>query len=200
MLPEHCNLKPDDHCTYMGEYTARKGAAHSGTNQLIMNFKKGPDRRGKPDWGYKAGAIQTVGSSMAHCLRPYAQQLTLVPVPPSKCKTDIAYDDRMIQALAECQCQIPDIDCRELVIQTHSTRASHESGDRLSSDDLIALYTIEDSLINGARGTLLVVDDMLTTGSHYRAMYAVLRARFPGHVIAGLFIARRVLGCDFDPV
>ena len=38
---------------------------------------------------------------------------------------------------------------------------------------------------------IAVVDDVLTTGAHYRAAKSLLSARFPGTRIAGLFIARR---------
>ena len=39
---------------------------------------------------------------------------------------------------------------------------------------------------------LVIVDDVLTAGTHYRAMEDVLSARFPAALIVGIFIARRV--------
>ena len=37
-----------------------------------------------------------------------------------------------------------------------------------------------------------IVDDVLTAGTHYRAMHDTLRERFPQVPIIGIFIARRV--------
>ena len=53
---DHYYLTGDDDCYFIGEYTARKGYAHSTINQLILNFKKPMDRRGKPEWRYKGQA------------------------------------------------------------------------------------------------------------------------------------------------
>ena len=47
--PDHGYLTEDDHCYFIGEYTARKGFAYSASNNLLLNFKKGMDRRGRPE-------------------------------------------------------------------------------------------------------------------------------------------------------
>jgi hypothetical protein len=46
----------------------------------------------------------------------------------------------------------------------------------------------------GLRGTqrIGIVDDVLTAGTHYCAMKSTLQARFPGVLVVGFFIARRV--------
>ena len=36
-----------------------------------------------------------------------------------------------------------------------------------------------------------VVDDLLTTGAHFRAAKSILSARFPEIAVVGMFIARR---------
>jgi hypothetical protein len=46
---DHNHLLPEDECLFFGDYTARKGWAHSATNQLILNFKScPPDTRNHP--------------------------------------------------------------------------------------------------------------------------------------------------------
>ncbi|WP_139116988.1 hypothetical protein [Candidatus Thiodiazotropha endoloripes] len=198
ILGDHYYLSDSDYCTFMGEYTARRGYGYSDTNQLISNFKKDPSRRGMPEWRYKRVAIATIGNSLAHCLHRYVDQFSLVPIPPSKCKDDPAYDDRMVQALAHCQRRTPQIDFRELVYQTSSTRTSHGSDDRLGPDELLQHYAINHELVDGTRGTILVVDDLITTGSHFKAMQRILHECLPDRKIVGLFIARRVPESDFD--
>ncbi len=197
MRGDHYYLGEEDHCTFMGEYTARAGYSYSSTNQLISNFKKPVSARGTPQWRYKESAIQTVGLSLASCLGPWANEITLVPVPPSKCKTDREYDDRLAQALNICQRKIPDVECRELVTQSLSTDAAHSSAHRPRPDELEAIYVVDEALLEGVRDTIIIVDDMLTTGCHFKAMEAVLRNYLPDHVIAGVFVARRIPETDF---
>jgi len=37
---DHTYLNDRDECLFFGDYSARKGFAHSATNNLILNFKK----------------------------------------------------------------------------------------------------------------------------------------------------------------
>jgi hypoxanthine-guanine phosphoribosyltransferase len=40
--------------------------------------------------------------------------------------------------------------------------------------------------------SLVVVDDVLTTGAHFKAMQRILNERFPDVSLIGVFVARRV--------
>ena len=59
---QHFFLGPDDDCYFMREYTARAGYSHSQTNDIILNLKKGMDRRGRPEWRYKEWAINVASN------------------------------------------------------------------------------------------------------------------------------------------
>jgi hypothetical protein len=196
--PDHHYLQEGDVCLYLGEYTARKGYAHSETNHLVVNFKKGVDRKGLPEWKYKGIAIRKAGGLLRQALTQDAlQKATHVPIPPSKAKSDPQYDDRVLQMVRVCAG--PSADIRELVVQNFSTGASHESDSRPSPGDLVANYSIDQSLITPAPKLLLVYDDVLTTGAHFKAVQYMLRQAFPDVPIFGLFIARRVPESDdFD--
>ena len=90
--PDHFYLTPEDACYFLGEYTARKGYAFSPTNQLVLNFKKSLDKRGTPQWKYKDRAIREAAAAMRGSLTgDLLDQITLVPIPPSKAKTDPLY-------------------------------------------------------------------------------------------------------------
>lgn len=88
----------------------------------------------------------------------------------------------------------PKVDSRELVLQTQTTRASHNcsDGERLTSPELEGIYQIDENQADGVQGTLVIFDDMLTTGSHFREMKNVLSKRFPQCGIVGVFVSRRV--------
>jgi hypothetical protein len=188
---DHWYLTEDDVCYFLGEYTAREGFAYSATNHLILNFKKGMDRRGRPEWRYKERNIKMAGAAFRRALKPEDfDVLTFVPVPPSKAKDDPLYDDRITQMLRAIRNE-PALDIRELVVQTASTDAVHEMEARLGPEQIEALYRIEDELTEPAPRVIAVVDDLLTTGAHFRAAKSILSSRFPETPVIGLFIARR---------
>ena len=197
-LPEHSYLSEDDVCYYIGEYTARQGYKYSATNQLISNLKKKMDQKGKWGWHYKRDAIRDVAAAFREAIGDSSlKAMTLVPVPPSKSKNDEMYDDRLTQMLQAMNPALG-VDIRELVVQDSSTLEAHLSDVRPRPDELVELYRMEESLIEPVPNCIAIVDDVLTTGSHFKAMREVLSSRFPSAHIIGLFIARRVWGAD-DP-
>ena len=189
----HSFLNEGDECLFFGDYSARRGFAHSPTNQLIFNFKKPMRMQNSPGWHYKNRAINETAAAFSKILGPRLANITLVPVPPSKLKTDPDYDDRMMDMLRALQAPpgiIPDI--RELIVQTQPMQASHESDSRPRPAELEVAYEVDEALIQPYPTWIGVIDDVLTTGSHFRAVSNVLKNRFPAARITGLFIARRV--------
>lgn len=190
--PDHSYLTAADECYFLGEYTARKGFAFSATNHLIFNLKKGMERRGRPEWPYKAVAIQRAAEAIRAALNDRARQtLTFVPVPPSKAKTDPLYDDRLLQVLGGIW-PGQSVDLRELVVQPVSTPAVHDRDERPKPAELEARYVIDRSLLRPAPQVIAVIDDLVTTGAHFVAVRNMLRRVLPDIHIVGIFIARRV--------
>ena len=196
-LPHHFYLTPQDQVFYFGEYTPRQGYGYSKTNQFITNFKKSPSKRGTPEWQYKLLSIRQFTGSLAAAIKEEAieSDITFVPIPPSKVRTHPEYDDRMWQVLCGLNELQPQADCRELVMQTDSTEAFHNLADqrRLRPEELADLYSVVDNGAAEPRNIIAVVDDMLTTGSHFKAMELALSRAWAGRQIIGLFAARRVL-------
>jgi len=190
--PDHSYLSAEDNCYFLGEYSAHKGFAFSATNQLIINLKKGLERRDRPEWPYKARAIRTAGEALRASLTDDASgMLTFVPIPPSKAKGDPLYDDRLLQVLRGVWPGRA-IDIRELVLQPESTDAVHDQQERPKPAELEARYAIDRQLLQPAPQIIAVVDDVITTGAHFVAIRNLLRREFPDTKIVGLFIARRV--------
>jgi hypothetical protein len=190
--PDHSYLTPEDTCYFLGEYSARKGFAFSPTNNLVINFKKPPTVRGTAQWPHKERAIAETATAFRNALPAEAlNQLTFVPIPPSKTKTDPLYDDRMVQMLRAIR-PTPPLDIRELIVQTASTAAAHEQADRPRPEQLVTRYHIDAALLVSTPTLIALVDDVLTTGAHFKAGQTVLQTAFPGARVVGLFIARRV--------
>ena len=189
-LEDHSFLQPDDDCYFLGEYTARAGYTFSATNNLVLNFKKSMDRCGTPEWRYKAQAIQQAAVAFRAALQDAAlDSWTFVPIPPSKAKGDPLYDDRLTRMLHKLRLQ-PPVDVRELIWQTESTEAVHDSDARPSPDEIELRYTIDEACALRPTIQIALVDDVLTTGAHFRAAKSILVRRFPDTKVIGLFIAR----------
>ena len=192
----HARLTADDRCYFLFEYTSGQGYDFSATNNLISNLKKKPGAKGQY---YKDRAISSCAAVLRQTLNPdWLAGATLVPVPPSKAAGHPDHDDRMERI---CRAIRPGLDVRPLVRQTESTAAAHEAGagERPSVDDLLAIYAVDEALVEPAPAVIGIFDDVLTAGTHYRAMEITLRNRFPGVPIFGFFIARRVFATpDFD--
>ncbi|SCB35987.1 hypothetical protein GA0061099_1005405 [Bradyrhizobium yuanmingense] len=187
--PDHHYLTAEDSCIFLYEYTRGMGFAHSETNSLILNLKK---KKNSGGYHWKADAIAKCAAAIGPALNPlWLAEAVLVPVPPSKAKTDEFYDDRMTRVCKAIVSTVP-IDVREIVYQIQSTDAVHD-GNRLSPAELRNNYKIDENLCSpGDPKYIGIVDDMLTAGAHFRAMKDILKARFPTSIITGIFIARRV--------
>jgi hypothetical protein len=195
---DHSYLVAEDQCFFLGEYEARKGWQHSATNNLIQNFKKPMDRRGTAQWPHKAANIRKAADAMCAALANSISGVTFVPVPPSRVRGDPGYDDRMKQMLRQIS---PNIDAREIVIQTQNREAAHGRDERRDPDQVAALYAIDETQCVPEPTTILICDDVLVTGCQYRAMRTVLDRRFPNAQYFGLFLARRKPeAIDFGPV
>lgn len=192
LRPLYAHLTARDQCYFLRVYTSGRGFAHGETNDLILNLKKAPDRRGRPEWRYKEAAIAQVAREFRASLDLTAlRRVTLVPMPPSKCKDDPLYDDRMLQVLRAIDVERT-LDIRELLFARESIAAAHTTTTRPTVADLIANLEIDDALARPAPTSIALVDDVITTGAHFVAAKTLLSARFPGVPIRGLFVARRV--------
>ena len=75
--------------------------------------------------------------------------------------------------------------------QTESLDSYHD-GSRLSPEQLMAYYKFDEDPCNQSEpAAIALFDDMLTTGSHFKAMKTLIHQRWPEVSICGVLIARR---------
>lgn len=202
-LPDHSYLDAGDRCLFFLEYTAQGGYEASDGNDFISNLKKPVGKRGTPEYKHKLGAIKIAGENLAQEVKSAADKMVLVPIPPSKHRSNPEYDDRMIQVLRIYERHSEQLGYAplvlELVEQKTDMRKAHESPDnRPSINELMGNYRIRreecDILRKSERKHIYVVDDMLTTGAHFKAMQKViLNAGIPGIKVMGIFFTRRII-------
>ena len=83
-----------------------------------------------------------------------------------------------------------------MIVQSESTDAAHESSQRPTPPEIEARYQVDGTLVIPEPESIAIVDDVVTTGAHFRAASSLLAARFPRVQIVGLFLARRVPDAD----
>jgi predicted amidophosphoribosyltransferase len=190
---DHAYLRAEDDCYYLIEYTARRAFNYSEANNFISNFKKKPSVKATYQWKHKLIAIRQAAETLSSELsKTWLKKSTFVPVPPSKSRKHPEYDDRMSKVLQKLQ----GADVRELVYQAKGMEATHVSTDRHSIEELVANYRIDEDLSDPEPKHIVIVDDMMTAGAHYRAMRRVLRKRFSKASISGVFLARRIFASN----
>ena len=115
-----------DKCYYLGDYTPRGGYNCSKINQLIANLKKSESRRIYNDYYYKTNAIKTCAEYISSIIDQNSK-IVIIPIPPSKSKDDVLYDNRIMQIAEQVGHKRSNINVLEFVEQVASTEAVHLS-------------------------------------------------------------------------
>ena len=200
---DHWYLEDGDRCLFFGEYFAGMSYRGGDTNQLIFNFKCPPSTAamniGRGNW--KIRAINEISAAIRSAVgKKNAEELTWVPVPPSKAVGHADYDDRLSRTLEKAFLGF-DADVRLLLRQTTSTKSDHDSQERLTPEELLAITELNRDALNSrpiGRGIVLF-DDVLASGKHFKCCEARLRDVVPADTpIIGVFVARSVRPNPFD--
>lgn len=201
---EHCYLDRTDECYFLGEYTAYEGHSFSEFNSLIFNLKKSPSTKNtRPDlFRYKVNDIQRAGSCLRTLIEPRFLETigTVVPMPPSKTPSHPEYDDRMLLICEGMVSGLQTPDLKELLLLKEDTDATHNNGPKPPPQDLMRNMRINADPFYHPRSNIVLVDDVLTTGSHFKACKMILQDRFPSSNVIGVFVARRVFADKPWPV
>ena len=199
-LYQHHYLDPDDECHYFGEYIA-KGGYDTEFNQLILNFKIRPsDIARNPRRQYHKNQAISKCAEMFKGAIYDKFPAHFIPMPPSKCEDDPNYDDRTLQLCAQICDGNKNWILTDLLRPKRTIEAFHSiSGKRPTPSELADILIVSDARYKLNTDTIFLVDDVLTTGSHYKAAKSILLNRF-GHGIdvIGLFIARTIHPSPLD--
>ncbi len=205
LLSDHSQLTSQDECDFLWEYVPRRPADWTAGNQFIRDLKlKDSQLAHQPArLRYKRAAIAHAGRALRRLLpQEWLSQATFVPMPCSKTQGGCDHDDRMLRVL-RCAFRGRGADIRELLRMDYSLCADHESRARCSAARLRralcvgsparSIAGVRDTAVEPApRPLIILVDDVLNSGKHYRVASRVLQERWPDRQVRGLFLARCV--------
>lgn len=186
-------LSPDDLCYfYMDRF--RGGWDRSKANQLISNLKKPLSKKGRSEYYYKGLAITEFAHDLAVRLSKYKgarEQAILIAMPPSQCRDNVDYDDRIAQVVEVASDQAG-IDWCDPFDMVADEAPSHLGGTR-SPDALMRRIVLNgDTVRLRDKSVFMLVDDVLTSGAHYVACRRILDRAYLGRRILGLFWAKQL--------
>jgi DNA protecting protein DprA len=204
-LEVHVALRNTDigKCFYWRKFFIKKEGveknyASSDTNQLITNFKIAPTVENKKRIYYKNQAILQIAEELSSILiKPtqssdFLKNTVFVPIPPSKSKSDPAYDDRNVSVLKSIKNNYPDLRIEEWIIQKTSVEADHTTTSRKDVSTLIENYALNIHSAAEAPKLIIIFDDVITAGRHFKAAQHLLARQFSTSTIYGLFVARSI--------
>jgi len=179
--PRPAALDDADECYYLHEYLVAQAPDASGGTSLIRDFKLNPASPGyerRRHW--KEEACRDFSLALSEAL-PWG--FPVCHVPSSKRPGDPGHDPRfamLFDCLGACR---PDLRLEAPLAIAQSQRAAHEGGPRSRRRFLEILRW------RGLRHpapVIAIVDDVVTTGAHFKACQHMLVAHGVGRVI-GLF-------------
>lgn len=194
----HSFLEKKDEILYLGEYHSGLGCEGAGCNSLIFNLKKTPDKINTVEWDYKQAAITTIAALITKLMEKNGTEVAKIywiPVPPSKIEEDPMFDDRVheILKLAQEKCTNKNNIVANVVKQTSNRAASATSRQTRNPNSLIANYEMDDITdYNPETDIIIIFDDVLTTGCHFKAVKSLILGKYEDSNIIGIFVAKVV--------
>lgn len=193
-----CRLEDTDICYYAREYIPGGGYAASEANDLVQNFKKPMDRQGRSEWRYKDIAIRRFAADLSQL---DFTGCVVTSVPSSKCKTDPMYDDRMEKTFSYLKEHHPTVVIEHPFELRATVTAAHLGGTRDADSFYRQLNWVGFSNRTTLVSNVVVVDDVITSGGHFKACKRSILEHHPNASVFGVFWARSVhpdVGDAFD--
>jgi len=193
---DHLLLGEQDRCAYLAQYPAGAAWRENSLARLVWDFKCAPSlARSDARWQQrKQQAIDRMADWLRVAVtREQAEHCTWVPIPPSKQRGDPDFDERLESTLYRAFDGY-DLDLRRLLFQALSTRCDHSAGNRLSEQDLYRLLRVDMPVLEqqALRSRVVLFDDVLTSGKHFKCCQRRLLESAPQARIVGLFLLRRL--------
>ena len=186
-LPRH--LKKSDICFHARDFISGEGYNYCETNDLISNFKKSGERKKNVDeWKHRNDAILRFKEEILHLFKEVNQKtVTAMAMPSSKKEDHPGYNNRFEDLFKTLKLNIDIIEECPVKIK-NNIKASSQGGTREPKD--IKNNYIWMDFKEKIPKVLWVFDDVITMGTHFRAISDFLRSNQYQGLIVGVIWAR----------
>jgi len=179
-------LDKNDICYYAREQL-HEGYSASDSNSLIFNYKKPVKYRNTNHWIYKEKAIEQFAKELKLLKLP--DNAVLIPCPTSKPKGHHEYDSRILDTLNIFISKYrPDIKIEESVDVINPVPSAHAEGGTRNPDEIIKNYRWK-GFTGDAPKTAFIVDDVINTAGHFKAVKNFIRSNVSSIKLYGVFWA-----------
>lgn len=170
-LHPRIHLTTEDQCLYFMEHTPG-GYQQSKSNSLISNFKKPMSRLPFQDWVYKTTAINQFSKDLIACLN-LGNIITIIPAATSKPREHADWDNRLDQVVEKFVTQQTNGAVCEYALDSISPLTPAHAGGSRNIDEIIQ-NTRWNGFIKDPSSTVLIIDDVLTSGAHFKAWKEII--------------------------
>jgi predicted amidophosphoribosyltransferase len=185
MLADHAYLNSEDECYFVWEYSPGS-LAHPAT-RFIHELKA----LGAPNAARKTAAIHFAADAISASLPgSWRESATFVPMPSSKTKGHPDHDTRIARLLGWVRPGLADV--RNL-LQVRADTPSLQKG-VVPLDRAANLIVTPEVNRPAPPSTIVLVDDVITSGAHFRAAVLALHEKCAPKKVIGLFLCRTVRG------
>lgn len=181
------NLKDDDLCYHFLYYT-KEGYAYSEANSIVLNFKKPVIYKEQKHWDYKIKAIKYFANLINNAIT-IKQPITIIPCATSNPRKSENFDNRLDEVANELSKLNPSLYDAQFCLDTiYPQKPVHSGGVR--DAEVIKSVTTFIMPKTTPHNNIILIDDVFTTGAHFRAYKDIIQAKYPNHQIIGVFLAR----------
>jgi hypothetical protein len=180
------HLKSGDICGFAYDYL--KGGFQRGpVNENIINFKKAPDAQGQHFRNQAISKFSLDASGLFNC--ESGKDYFVTAIPSSKAKNDPGYDNRFEDFFKELKKLCPCIEIVWPVSAKATVPSAHQTTGGRNPQTIMQNYQFDGfGTITPER--LMVFDDVLTTGAHFRAFKDFLINNGYAGQVVGIFWAK----------
>lgn len=188
--PFPAHVHPTEDCRFARDYQGGATGYSAGvTNSLILNFKKDVAKRNRPEWTYRQGAVDSFARELCDIFQP-GSVATVTNIPTSKPRSSADYDQRFEDMFARLKTYRPNLNIIYPLDVIAQQQPTHLGGSR--NPTTLQANLVFRGFSQSPPQHLILIDDVITQGAHFRACVDCLRQNnFNGQII-GLFWARTI--------